>query len=60
MEDLLPGPVADALELLAGESPTSRTFIGGLVVGALVGSVIAGAGFLRRRGAASGRQAPKG
>ncbi len=51
----LPAPLADALELLAGESATSRTFLGGVVLGALVGAAVAGASLVRPR--ASGRGA---
>ena len=43
------GPVVDALsELLGGESPRSRRFLGGLVAGALVGAAIAGSTIWRR------------
>lgn len=45
----LPTPLAEALELLAGESATSRTFLGGVVLGALVGAAVAGASLWRHR-----------
>ena len=44
------GSLADFAELLGGESGRSRTFLGGLVIGALVGAAVAGGSFLRRRG----------
>lgn len=43
------GALADLAELLAGESPRSRRFLGGMIVGALVGAAIAGGALLRRR-----------
>jgi hypothetical protein len=43
------GGLADLAELLAGETPRSRRFLGGLVVGALVGAALAGGSLLRRR-----------
>jgi hypothetical protein len=43
------GSVADLAELLGGESPSSRRFLGGVVVGALVGAAIAGSTVLRGR-----------
>lgn len=49
----LPAPLAEVLELLAGESAASRTFIGGLVLGALVGAALAGGTLVRR---ATGRE----
>ncbi len=52
----LPAPLAEALELLAGESATSRTFLGGVVLGALVGAAVAGASLWRHR---SPGRAPK-
>lgn len=54
----LPAPLAEALELLAGESAASRTFLGGLVLGALVGAAFAG-GSLARRGFRRGAQVPR-
>ncbi|MHB8959345.1 MAG: hypothetical protein ACYDAN_06940 [Candidatus Limnocylindrales bacterium] len=45
----LPAPIAEALELLAGETATSRTFLGGVVLGALVGAAVAGASLWRHR-----------
>jgi hypothetical protein len=44
------GGLAGFAELLGGESQRSRTFLGGLVIGALVGAAVAGGSFLRRRG----------
>ena len=44
------GRIADLAELLGGESPGSRRFLGGLAVGALVGAALAGGSLLRRRG----------
>jgi hypothetical protein len=43
------GNLADLAELLGGESQSSRRFLGGLVVGALVGAAIAGSTLLRGR-----------
>jgi hypothetical protein len=40
----------DLAELLSGETPPSRRFLGGLVAGALVGAAIAGSVALRRAG----------
>ncbi len=48
------GGLADLAELLAGESPRSRRFLGGLVVGALAGAALAGASLLRRKGRGGG------
>jgi hypothetical protein len=56
----LPAPVADALELLTGESATSRTFLGGLFLGALVGAALAGSAFVRQRATREGKRAGKG
>ena len=49
-----PGPglagltgLADLAELLGGDSPRSRRFLGGLVVGALVGAAVAGGALVR-------------
>lgn len=42
------GALADLADLLGGESPRSRRFIGGLVAGAIVGAVLAGGSVLRR------------
>jgi hypothetical protein len=39
----------DLADLLGGESPASRRFLGGLVMGALVGAAIAGSTLWRRR-----------
>lgn len=44
------GGLADLAELLAGETPRSRRFLGGLVIGGLVGAAVAGASVLRRKG----------
>ncbi len=44
------GNLADLAELLRGDTPASRTFLGGLAAGAIVGAVIAGGSLLRRRG----------
>jgi hypothetical protein len=52
----LPAPLAEVLELLAGESATSRTFLGGVVLGALVGAAIAGASFVRHRAPGPGKR----
>ncbi len=41
--------IAEAAELLAGDSAPSRAFLGGLVAGALVGAAVAGASLLRSR-----------
>ena len=43
------GGLADLADLLAGDTPRSKRFLGGLVVGALVGAAIAGSSLLRRR-----------
>ena len=49
------GAAADAMTtlagLLGGDTRTSRTFITGLIAGALVGAVVAGGQLLRGRGA---------
>ena len=50
------GNLGDLAELLGGESQSSRRFLGGLVVGALVGAAIAGGTLLRGR--RSNRQHP--
>jgi len=49
------GGLADLAELLGGESARSRKFLGGLVIGALVGAAVAGGSFLRHRGVRAGR-----
>jgi hypothetical protein len=51
--------VTDVAELLAGETATSKTFMGGLIAGALVGAAIAGASLVRSRlGLPEGRREP--
>jgi hypothetical protein len=45
----LVGGLAALAELLGGESQRSRTFLGGLVIGALVGAAVAGGSFIRHR-----------
>lgn len=49
------GSLADLSELLGGDTSRSRRFLGGLMVGALVGAAIAGSTALRLRGK-GGRQ----
>ena len=49
------GNLADLAELLRGETPASRTFLGGLAAGAIVGAVLAGGSLLRRRGRKPGK-----
>jgi hypothetical protein len=44
-----PARLAELADLLGGESGSSRKFLGGLVIGALVGAAVAGAGAMRRR-----------
>ena len=43
----LAGGLDDIAELVGGDSDRSRRFLGGLVVGALVGAAVAGAAFVR-------------
>jgi hypothetical protein len=43
------GELGDLAELLGGDSDRSMRFLGGIVVGALVGAAIAGAALFRRR-----------
>jgi hypothetical protein len=43
------GSLADLSELLGGDTNRSRRFLGGLMVGALVGAAIAGSTALRLR-----------
>lgn len=43
------GGLADLAELLGGESPRSRRFLRGLVIGGLVGAALAGSSLLGRR-----------
>ena len=45
----LSGVVADVVDWLSGDSPSSRTFIGGLVAGAVLGAALAGASFVQAR-----------
>ena len=59
VESDLPAPLADALELLAGESAASRAFLGGLALGALVGAALAGGAVARRGGLGLRRRIPK-
>jgi hypothetical protein len=51
--DARPGPlpqsVWDVAALLAGDTATTRAFLGGLVAGALVGAAIAGTSLVRSR-----------
>ena len=42
------GAITDLADLLGGESARSRKFLGGLVIGGLVGAAIAGSSLLRR------------
>ena len=44
------GSLADLSELLGGDTNRSRRFLGGLMVGALVGAAVAGSAALRLRG----------
>jgi hypothetical protein len=43
------GQLADLAALLDGDTARSRRFLGGLVVGALVGAAVAGGSLFRRR-----------
>jgi hypothetical protein len=43
------GTLSDLAELLGGDTARSRRFLGGFVVGALVGAALAGGTLLRRR-----------
>lgn len=47
------GGLADLAELLRGDTDRSKRFLGGLVVGALVGAALAGGSLLRRGGKGS-------
>jgi hypothetical protein len=49
IRDTAPARLAELADLLGGESSRSKRFLGGLVVGALAGAAVAGAGFLARR-----------
>ncbi len=42
------GALSDLVELLGGNTARSRRFLGGVVVGALVGAALAGSSLLRR------------
>jgi len=44
-----PARLVDLADLLGGESGPSRKFLGGLVIGALVGAALAGTSVMRRR-----------
>ena len=44
-----PARLTELAELLGGESARSRKFLGGLVIGALVGAAVAGTAALARR-----------
>jgi hypothetical protein len=48
------GPLADAADLLGGESERSRRLLGGLMAGALVGAALAG--YLLRSRQGGGRR----
>jgi hypothetical protein len=41
--------LGDLATLMRGETPTSRTFITGLIAGALVGAAVAGGTWIRHR-----------
>ena len=49
VRDTAPARLAELADLLGGESSRSKRFLGGLIVGALAGAAVAGAGFLARR-----------
>jgi hypothetical protein len=49
------GGLADLADLLGGDSPRSHRFLGGLVVGALVGAALAGGSLVRLGKRASNR-----
>ncbi len=51
--------LADLAELLAGETPGSRRFLRGLVVGGLVGAAVAGGSLLRGRRRPEGHRRPE-
>jgi hypothetical protein len=44
-----PERLTELADLLGGESPRSRKFLGGLVIGALVGAAVAGTAAIARR-----------
>ena len=58
VRDTAPARLAELADLLGGESSRSKQFLGGLVVGALAGAAVAGAGFLARRRAGDDDGAP--
>ncbi len=58
VRDTAPARLAELADLLGGESSRSKRFLGGLVVGALAGAAVAGAGFLARRRAGDGDGPP--
>ncbi len=43
------GGLGDLAELLGGDTDRSKRFLGGVMVGAMVGAAVAGAALLRRR-----------
>jgi hypothetical protein len=47
--ETVPARLAELAELLGGESPRSRRFLGGLVIGALAGAAAVGLAALARR-----------
>lgn len=47
--DTVPARLTELAELLGGESTRSRTFLGGLVLGALAGAALAGSLAARRK-----------
>lgn len=55
-----PARLTELADLLGGESPRSRRFLGGLVIGALAGAALAGAALLGRRGPGAGPVPPAG
>jgi hypothetical protein len=46
----VPARLVDLADLVGGESSRSRRFLGGLIIGALAGAAVAGAGLVNRRG----------
>ena len=47
--ETVPARLTELADLLGGESVRSRKFLGGLVIGALVGAAVAGTAALARR-----------